>query len=194
MKHPRYLEKLKWSRDNPESCRKSRQKYYAKNREKILLLCKEYVRKNKGRIKMRMRAYNKKAYPLKRQRIIAQTRAYAKSHPEVRSKIARNYKKRHPEKFRAALKAHHSRRKAAMRGAAVGDRDVSKVISGWRMNAFFICSYCQNVFPTSELQVDHIVAVSKGGEHSCENVAESCAMCNIRKKGKNHLLFLFSNQ
>ena len=43
------------------------------------------------------------------------------------------------------------------------------------------CSYCGS---TKDLQVDHIVPISKGGLHCGQNIQQLCKTCNIRKSDK----------
>jgi 5-methylcytosine-specific restriction endonuclease McrA len=45
-----------------------------------------------------------------------------------------------------------------------------------------ICHYCGGVFPPSELTMDHIVPLIRGGRSSRGNVAPACKECNNRKK------------
>lgn len=44
-----------------------------------------------------------------------------------------------------------------------------------------ICAYCGDRFPESELTVEHIVPVSRGGQHAWTNVVTACRSCNTRK-------------
>lgn len=46
------------------------------------------------------------------------------------------------------------------------------------------CQYCAKVFPTSKLNIDHIIPRSKGGKTSWENVALSCISCNTKKRDR----------
>ncbi len=43
------------------------------------------------------------------------------------------------------------------------------------------CQYCGKRFSTSELSLDHIVPLSRGGGSSWENVVCACLPCNVRK-------------
>jgi 5-methylcytosine-specific restriction endonuclease McrA len=43
------------------------------------------------------------------------------------------------------------------------------------------CQYCGQKFATEELNLDHIVPVSRGGKTTWENVVCSCLLCNVRK-------------
>ncbi len=45
-----------------------------------------------------------------------------------------------------------------------------------------ICYYCRRRFPPSELTMDHIVPLIRGGISSRGNVAAVCRECNYKKK------------
>ncbi|MEA1964431.1 MAG: HNH endonuclease [Candidatus Aerophobetes bacterium] len=47
-----------------------------------------------------------------------------------------------------------------------------------------ICQYCGKKFKTEELNIDHVVPLSRGGKHSWSNVVCSCISCNLRKGSK----------
>ncbi len=44
-----------------------------------------------------------------------------------------------------------------------------------------ICAYCASRFVETELTVEHIVPVSRGGRHEWTNVVTACRSCNTRK-------------
>lgn len=46
------------------------------------------------------------------------------------------------------------------------------------------CQYCGKRFPTSELSLDHVVPLSRGGPSTWENVVCACLPCNVRKGNK----------
>lgn len=46
------------------------------------------------------------------------------------------------------------------------------------------CQYCNKLFPTSELSIDHVVPSCRGGETTWENVVCACVKCNVRKGGR----------
>ncbi len=56
-----------------------------------------------------------------------------------------------------------------------------------RFNVFlrdgFLCQYCGEAFPTSELTFDHVVPLSRGGRTEWTNVVTACTGCNLRKGG-----------
>lgn len=43
------------------------------------------------------------------------------------------------------------------------------------------CQYCGRRFPTSELSLDHVTPLSRGGHTSWENIVCACLPCNVRK-------------
>lgn len=43
------------------------------------------------------------------------------------------------------------------------------------------CAYCANVFKERDLQVEHIVPLSKGGPSSWTNLVSACSFCNAKK-------------
>ena len=54
-----------------------------------------------------------------------------------------------------------------------------------RQNIFlrdeYRCQYCCKVFPKKSLTLDHVHPVSKGGQHTWENVVTACSACNNKK-------------
>ena len=44
------------------------------------------------------------------------------------------------------------------------------------------CHYCEQPTPASELTMDHIVPVARGGKSTKGNVVPACKSCNNRKK------------
>jgi hypothetical protein len=49
----------------------------------------------------------------------------------------------------------------------------------------FTCQYCGKKAPETEMEVDHIIPVSRGGTHDYSNMTTSCFACN---KGKKNVL------
>jgi len=47
------------------------------------------------------------------------------------------------------------------------------------------CQYCGRAFPTSDLNLDHVIPRSQGGTTSWTNIVCSCVPCN-KRKGGNH--------
>ncbi len=47
------------------------------------------------------------------------------------------------------------------------------------------CQYCGNKFKSEDLNLDHVIPVSRGGKDSWYNVVCSCVPCNLRKGDKS---------
>jgi 5-methylcytosine-specific restriction endonuclease McrA len=45
-----------------------------------------------------------------------------------------------------------------------------------------VCHYCDGRFSPSELTMDHIVPISRGGRSTKGNVVPACKTCNNKKK------------
>lgn len=45
----------------------------------------------------------------------------------------------------------------------------------------YTCQFCNNQFTHSELTLDHVLPISKGGKTNWENIVASCGPCNSRK-------------
>jgi 5-methylcytosine-specific restriction endonuclease McrA len=43
------------------------------------------------------------------------------------------------------------------------------------------CQYCGHKFPSSDLSLDHVIPLSRGGNSSWENVVCACLSCNVQK-------------
>jgi 5-methylcytosine-specific restriction endonuclease McrA len=46
------------------------------------------------------------------------------------------------------------------------------------------CQYCGKKFASSELSLDHVIPVSRGGKSSWDNVVCACLPCNVKKGNK----------
>jgi 5-methylcytosine-specific restriction endonuclease McrA len=43
------------------------------------------------------------------------------------------------------------------------------------------CQYCGHKFTSSELSLDHVIPLSRGGHSSWDNVVCACLSCNVKK-------------
>jgi 5-methylcytosine-specific restriction endonuclease McrA len=67
------------------------------------------------------------------------------------------------------------------------DRVPRRTVRFSRRNVFIrdggTCQYCGRAFPTSELNLDHVIPRSRGGKTAWDNIVCSCVPCNKRKGG-----------
>jgi 5-methylcytosine-specific restriction endonuclease McrA len=90
----------------------------------------------------------------------------------------------HPDRIREITRNALRRRRARMNGAEIGTADVTDAYA--RVLAGDPCSYCRQAAE----HVDHIVAISRGGDHAWDNLTASCSRCNRVKYNATLLAFL----
>ena len=65
----------------------------------------------------------------------------------------------------------------------------SRTVKFTRINVFlrdnYTCQYCQTKLPHKDLTFDHVIAQSKGGPTSWENIVTCCRGCNTKKGNKD---------
>jgi len=163
---------------------------------------KDYYSKNRDQ----MRADSKRYYAAHRQALIARARQWEKANPDkkrlsrqrsapkdrarTRQWVAAN-KERHATQKKEYYASHYPEfllrnhlRRALQRKAAVNLAGIRSWVKAVKAKPECVCYYCQSVIPTSRIQFDHIVPLSKGGSHSVENLCVSCAPCNRQKWNK----------
>ena len=68
------------------------------------------------------------------------------------------------------------------------DKRPSRLIRFTRENIFLrdhnTCQYCRRPFRRNDLNIDHVIPLSQGGQTNWENVVCSCLACNNRKGGR----------
>lgn len=93
-----------------------------------------------------------------------------------RSGTAR-YRKRHPDRVRD----HQANAQARRRKAHMVERVYRKEVHT-RDNGR--CYLCSDPITFEEMHLDHVIPLSRGGEHSYANVKAACARCNLVKGSK----------
>lgn len=61
------------------------------------------------------------------------------------------------------------------------ERDATNHSIMLRCQQDYICEYCQQSVPRRLREVDHGIALSRGGRHEIGNLVMSCRTCNRRK-------------
>ena len=96
-----------------------------------------------------------------------------------------------PKKREASNRRHNAKRSAVKRGDSVPAEMIDPLIvferDGYR------CRYCRTETPIDlrgskkarAPELDHVVAISKGGHHTYQNVALACRRCNLKKSAKD---------
>ncbi len=45
-----------------------------------------------------------------------------------------------------------------------------------------LCHYCKEIFKATELTMDHLIPIARGGKSSRGNIVPACKACNNKKK------------
>ncbi len=121
-------------------------------------------------------------------------RAWRKAHPEKVREWSRDWQRRNPEKKResvrranaknpAAKAARQLKRRGLLRGPGMSSAEWRQLVASYSG----LCAYCSGGGP---LEIEHIVPVSRGGEHGPDNIVPACRSCNSRKHARPLLVFL----
>lgn len=132
----------------------------------------------------RRKAYNAayiKGYYERNKRSIALSRKrYDEAHKAERAAYMKEWTKQN----RVRVSLLQSKRRALKRAAATNLKGMRQFVEGVRSKPFAYCYYCQARVPSNSVHLDHIVALSKGGAHSVDNLCVSCSACNLSKGAK----------
>ena len=123
-----------------------------------------------------IRAGQKRCYEAKRAQYIARNVARQQRNPEAARQRRNAWKRRNPNKVRE-LRMRYNARKVAATAETVDYEMIWSRDQG-------ICHICHLPVERSELHYDHIIPLSKGGEHTTDNIAVSHSWCNLRKGAK----------
>jgi DNA-directed RNA polymerase subunit RPC12/RpoP len=103
------------------------------------------------------------------------TRDWYKRNPEKKLQMNKDWRKNNPEAYR--LLKHKQERPISEKCAAYVTP--GKVLE--RMKYYFYkCAYCGGPFE----HIDHVIPVSRGGDHWPANLRPSCRLCNQSKSNK----------
>lgn len=149
----------------------------ARNGDKMRAYGRDYARRNATVNSERSRVWrlDNKDRPRvkgKPEDLRAATARFRKTHPErVRSALAR-YNAAHPEKSQAE----RARRRGAPGSGLTLDQWL-EIVEAFRER----CAYCDEL---TQLEIEHVVPLSKGGRHAPENIVPACGPCNKQKSNK----------
>lgn len=148
--------------NNPEKERARWAKYREENREKVLESTRSWRRNNPDKIK----AYSKYYYDANRENQIAKSRNI--------------YRQKHNHYIILGKKAGAKKRSAMVQ--AEGSFTAADILELREMQCD-LCAYC-GIRLHGEYHIDHIIPLSRGGSNWPDNLALTCAYCNLSKRNK----------
>jgi 5-methylcytosine-specific restriction endonuclease McrA len=169
-KHPGWAAKVgkSWNAKNREKRRAQARTRYAKDPAKFVNMTKRYYRANAEKVKAARRIYHYKKQKCLDYRVSAVNRTT-------------QWAKDNPEKRRAQLLKQKAKRRLA-KGSHTG-ADLMEILRLQKGR----CAYCRTKL--TKYQVDHIMALAKGGTNLRNNLQMACAPCNRAKSDKDPLDF-----
>lgn len=154
-----------WRQANPEKARLKNatraQKYQATHREQI---------------QQRHKAY----YLAHREVILEKTRIRHMKNRDRDNARLREWQAHHPEKNRLYV----AKRRALEVAATANLQALEAFVEHTLSKKTAICYYCRRRTRISKIHFDHIIPLTKGGQHSVENLCVSCSLCNRSKHAR----------
>lgn len=179
--------KCKTKKDGRAShCKACRKQYYQDNREKLRQLNKQYEQANRQQISERKKQYyeanhekiaeyHKEYYKANREKVLEQRKQYLEDNREQVAKKRKRYYQDNKEAYRL----HNQKRRAAKANAA-GHCTPEQLQARFDYHGNR-CVYCGS---EKNLQIEHMIPISKGGTNWPANLAPACESCNKSKHAR----------
>jgi 5-methylcytosine-specific restriction endonuclease McrA len=144
--------------DNIDHVKENRKRHYQENKERIL-------------------AQQKDRYIKNRDKILATGKVWRENNKERKAAADKKWHKNNPE----AWSNMHHKRKAQKLGLVHDDlATIRKHIS----SAKNVCYWCGKRLYGRNWHMDHVIPLSKNGNHIASNIVKSCPACNLSKGKK----------
>ena len=166
---------------DPEKFRSVQRAAYIRNKEKCLARTKNYYQNNREKVRIIQNAWLKRNLVSAR----ASVAAWAAANPEKVKESKKAWDLRNPESRRIR---DHLRR--ARKNTSTGRLTVGIVKKLFQLQKGK-CPCCKKPLGT-KFHMDHIIALSRGGANTDENIQLMRATCNIKKGAKNPVDFMQS--
>ena len=161
--------------------------YYRKNKgakDGLWGKCKEcvktarkiYLEENKEYIAARQKLY----YEKNKERICGMSKEWVKNNKDRLSKLRKRYIEKNRDKYREDRRMQKQIRRAAKKGLPA-----TLTIDEWnniKLAFNTACAYCG---ASGELDKEHFIALTKGGEYTHNNIIPACRSCNSSKNNRD---------
>jgi len=129
--------------------------------------------------------YNKAYREVHKGEAAAYSKIYRKTHKKEQAIRRKRYYEAHKETYFASAAA----RKALKQGVLIGATatqltEIKEIYRIAHESPKVRCYLCGKLIPLGQRHVDHIVPLSKGGQHRPSNLAVACDKCNMSKFNK----------
>jgi len=165
--NPEYYKQYR--QENKEQIAEHQKQYYQDNKEHRLEYSKQWQKDNKEQV-----AERKKQYREDNKERIAE---YAKQYKQDNKEQILEYNKQWQKDNKELVNAKNAKRRAIKRGVTVENFTAQDVLDMWGT----VCHICFDPIDLNDWHMDHVYPLSKGGEHSLNNVKPSHPKCNMVK-------------
>lgn len=110
----------------------------------------------------------------KRERARLAGKRFRERHPERAKQIAREYHARN----RVGHNIRQQLRRARMRNVR---SDPNMVIRNHVSSLPHFCRWCGRDLTETEWHIDHVIPISRGGDHIVSNIVKACYECNVSR-------------
>lgn len=167
-------------------------KYWEKHAGKRYQIHKAYVESHRDRLTELAKVYRKNHSD----EIRARKKAYSREHKDELAQKTKDWIKKNPDKYRAfpSKQKDYNNVKVQRCIARKSGRISTLSVSEWkRIKSEFAnsCAYCG--VQTDDLQQDHFVPKSLGGNHEVGNIIPACKSCNSSKNNKEFSIWYRSS-
>lgn len=143
--------------------------YVAANRERVYAVNKKWREHNKLRHRKNAAAW-KRANPAR--------------HRQHVKKASKRYYARHRRKILSESVLRNVARRAQIAGVTIDRPGVRSLVIGLRCAPLVLCYYCSLPISGRNLCLDHVVPLSRGGDHTPANLTPCCLRCNSSKSNR----------
>lgn len=164
----------KWAAENKERSREIKRNWELKNPNQK----KEYRKKIKASNPEKLREYSRRWASLNKEKVKESSAKWYLKNPNY----SNEYNRKNPNGYimrsarRRALKLSNSTLEQILGAAAI--------IPILRSPKYSVCPYCGDLFLTSRMDLEHILALASGGPHEAKNLIMACSPCNAAKADK----------
>jgi len=182
---------------------KSVELFYKDNREKdgLRYQCKEcnraYQQANRQANAEKIAEYQKAYQQANTEKLVYQKRAYYQANAEKLAEYQKAYQQANPEKIAERVKVYQKTPtyKASQKNARHKRRTITKQGDVTTQQLLDLttkakeCYWCNTSLKNKSTHIDHYIPLSKGGEHTLNNLVVSCSKCNLTKHTKDPIKF-----
>lgn len=162
--------------------RKSARVYYQEHRVQRLEYGKDYYRTHQQQAKEHYRTHQQQAkeyYQTHRDKILAYTKVHLKKYLSI---------ERNRCKWNARFLAYFHKRQALLASCEINDLTTDEM--RFLLEAAQVCAICGKPFdktdPKKKKTIDHIIPISKNGNHTLSNIQIAHGSCNSKKGNRSY--------